>query len=234
MAKFLSQVYSTIRGSVGGVTYTANQFQALIARARVSPVNPNTTLQSGIRSAFSGAQTLYAALSLTQRQAWDDYASSLVFTGPTGTYTVPGRQVCIGNVATALYLKAQGLSLGTPDATPPTILGFLDIDDVSVGTFGTAMETGIAVDATYSGTEDIVIYAKRSQAFEQTRNNFKGPFRAYTLAGTSLTPPSTANLPFNGLTVDLAYFTETRAITENPPHRLSAKFYLRHTAVTNP
>lgn len=233
MAKFLSQVYTVIRGSVGGITYTANQFQALIARARVSPVNPNTVRQTLIRSAFSGAEQLWQNLTDLARQGWEDYADTLVFTGPTGNYSVPGRQVFVGNIATAIYLNGV---LGSPVAivtTPPVIPGFLNLDAVNSTTFITPASTGIALTATQNGAEDVVLYAGRSFAFNPSRNRFKGPMLSQTLASVTIAAPGSAILAFAGLAVDMIYFTNPRGITAQAPFRQSAPFFLRHIAETN-
>lgn len=230
--KFLSQVYTVARGSVGGITYTANQFQALIARARVSPVNPNTVRQTMIRSAFSGAEQLWQNLTDTVRQGWEDYADTLIFSGPTGTYTVPGRQVFVGNIATALYLNAV---LGVPAlivTNAPTIPGFLDLENVQTSApLGPAV-TGIGLTADQNGAEDVVIYAARSFAFNPSRNRFKGPMLSHTLDSVTIAAPGTGILDFVGLTVDAIYFTNPRGLTAQAPFRQSAPFFLRHVAET--
>ena len=231
MAKFLSTVYSTIRGSVGGLTYTANQFGALIVRARTSPVNPNSVNQSAMRSAFSGAQTLWENISEPYRQGWNDYAATLVYTGPLGPYTVPGRQVFMGVIGTAIYLEARGLPVGAVTGIPPTIPGFLNLGTVEPGLFAGIDAVGISVQVTYEGAEDIVFFTKRSRAFNATRNSFKGPFNSSTLIGGEITPPATTLASFDGLTEDLRYFTLTRGITAAEPYRLSAEYFLQHTAI---
>ncbi len=232
MAKFLSQVYTTIRGSVGGITYTANQFQALVARARVSPVNPQTTRQTQIRSAFSGAVQSWSGLTNAQRQAWDDYASTLIFEGPTGSYSVPGRQVFIGNIAVANYLNAV---LGSPAVVafdPPIIAGFLNIENVSPGGF-ISIGTGVAFSFTQNGAENVTAFSERSFAFGADRNRFKGPYLSNTLDNIDVVAPASGLLEFPGLTEDLIYFMNPRFITSQAPFRLSASFNLRDVAITN-
>jgi hypothetical protein len=112
--RMLSQLATVARGSVGGVTFTANQHHAIVCRARVSPVNPMTQRQSQMRAAFGDAQSLYEALSAADKLAWQDYADTLTFEGPLGNYSVTGRSVCLGNLATALYLDDRGFNVGTP------------------------------------------------------------------------------------------------------------------------
>lgn len=234
MAKFLSQVYTTIRGSVGGITYTANQFQALVARARVSPTDPQSTFQSQMRSAFAGAEQLWQNLTAAQRTGWQDYASSLVHTGPTGTYFVPGRQVFIGIMSTAIYLKNRGASIGALTGTPPTIPGFLDVDNVTTATPSVAGDTSVSFGMTFNGVEDVVAYAYRSPAQNQSRNSYKRAYSSSTLNAIDIVAPASIIGNFLGLTADLAYFMKIRAITAQAPYRQSATYYLRQVAVAVP
>lgn len=233
MAKILSPIWSVIRGSIGGITYTANQFHQIIARAKTAPVNPNTTKQTAIRSAFSGAVQLWNGLTDTGRQNWNDYANTLVFEGPLGPYSVPGRDVFIANISVALFLNAE---LGTPAAvvtTAPTIAGFLNVENVSVATFVTAGKTGIAYSFTQNGTEDVIGYAQRSFAFGASRARFKGQFLSNTLSGITIVAPASGTDTFEDLVEDLVYFMNPRFITAQAPFRLSARFFLRAIAVTN-
>jgi len=186
-----------------------------------------------MRSAFAGAETLWQSLTDVQRTAWNDYAATLSFTGPLGAYTVPGRQVFIGNMGTAGYWKARGAGIGALTPTAPTIPGFLDLDNVTEGLYTTAASTGIAFDATYNGAEDLEIMAQRSVAYNPSRNRFKGPYASATMDFTSLVAPQTVTGEFTGLSEDYIYFILVRAITGDAPFRLSAKYYLRTTAITN-
>lgn len=233
MAKFNSHLVSTIRGSVAGINYTSNQFQQNVARRRISPVNPNTTYQSNVRSAFAGAETLWQNLSDSQRDAWNDYASELGFTGPLGPYTVPGRQVFIGNIGTATYWKQRGAAIAAIVGTPPVIPGFLDLDDVAPIAFVGAAETGISVSCVYNGTEDVEIMMQRSVAYNPSRYRFKGPFSSATMDFLSIAAPASGFLEFDGLAEDYIYFVLVRAITKEAPFRMSAKYFIRCIAETN-
>jgi len=233
MAKFLSTVYSGIRGSVGGLTYTANQFHQLIVRQKTSPVNPNTTRQSQIRSAFSGAVALWAGLSAAFRNAWNDYADTLVFQGPLGPYTVPGRDVFIANISVALYLQSVNGVPAVVDTTPPGIAGFLNISSVAPADFTPAASTGISFSFIQSGAEDVIAYATRSVAFGLSRERFKGPFLSSTNEYLEVVAPGSGVVDFDGLIVDLKYFMRVRFITALAPFRLSAEFIVSSVAVTN-
>ncbi len=230
--KFLSQVYTIARGSVGGITYTANQFAALIARAKTSPVNPNTPRQTIIRSAFSGANQLWKDATQVVRDGWDDYASTLIFSGPLGSYALPGRQVFIANISLALFLQATE---GVPVAVatdPPVIPGFLDLEGVGSVAF-VPVGTGVSISGTFTGSENAVLSAWRSVAFNLTRTRFKGPFKTLTLDTVSIVAPGSGLIDFSGLTIGLRYFMKIRGITAQAPFRSSAVFYDSAIAVTN-
>jgi len=233
MAKFLSQVYTVIRGSVGGITYTANQFQPLIARARVSPVNPNTSYQTMIRSAFAGAAQMWRFVTNLVRQGWDDYAKTCVYEGPLGTYTIPGRQMFIGCIGNALYQMARGNIAGPIAGTAPVLPGFFDVSQVADAAY-VGPGTGIAFTMTSMTAEPWVAYGSRSFAFDPTRYRFKGPFLSWSL--DSVTSPGAASIiiEFDFLNPGSIYFSNPRAITAGDPFRMSPPYYLRHTAVTVP
>lgn len=229
MARILSPVWSIIRGSIGGTTYTANQYHQIIARAKTAPVNPRTTFQTMIRSAFSGSVALWNLLSDTAQDLWNDYADTLVFSGPVGTYTVPGREVFIGNISTALYLQAR---VGTPvtvDTTPPSEAGFLNISNVQVVT---PILPGIVIAFTaenQTGAEAL-IFSQRSFKFGSARNRFKGQHLSSTLQVKSVIDTGVIFTTFEGLVENGIYFTNPRAISALAPFRMSAPFSLRHVA----
>lgn len=231
MAKFLSQVYSTIRGSVGGITYTANQFQSLIARARVSPVNPNTPKQTMMRSSFSGASARWLAATDAVRTAWNDYALTCTYEGPLGTYSIPGRQMFISNISTALYLTARGVALEAITDAAPVVPGFLNPEDVAP-VVPIIIGTGIRWSMGNHTGEEIYGYSERSVSWNPTRYRFKGPFLTETLDAIEIPDNTLQNLEFTGLAEDMIYFTNPRAISGQPPFRMSSPFYLRHVAET--
>lgn len=227
--KALSHLFSTIRGSVGGITYLSNQYHQIVARQRTSPVNPMTNRQSQIRGAFSDASVLFESLSAADKQGWSDYAATLEYQGPLGPYTVPGRQVCISNVATALYLDDRGLYPGTPDATPPLAPGFLSLADLDVQPL-TLAGIGFEVVARNNNPEQVIGFGLRSFAFPSTRNRFKGPWLTETAHAIVIAPDDSGQLPFDGLNLDSVYFANIRFISDEPPLRISQLYIIRAIA----
>ena len=68
--KFLSTILSEARGSINGATFSRNSSGAYI-RARVKPVNPNTTAQSAARAQFATLSSAYKSLSAADRLTWN-------------------------------------------------------------------------------------------------------------------------------------------------------------------
>jgi len=233
MARMLSHVHSIIRGSVGGLTYTANQWHAIIARARTGPVNPNTTRQSLIRSAFSAAQQEWLTLTDAGRDAWDAYADTCQYSGALGNYTIPGRLMFTACIGTAKFLNSLfPLIIPAIDYTAPVIPGFLNLDTVITGP-PSLVGTGFSVGATQNGTEDVAFYAERSIPFNPTRYRYKGPWLTPTLDSVSIAAPGSGIIDFLDLTEDMAYFCKCRGIVAVGAHRISNDFFLRAIAEVN-
>lgn len=230
--KFLSQVYTIARGSVGGITYTANQYHQLIARARTSPVNPGSTLQTAIRSAFTGAETLWKALTQRQRDDWKLYALNTPRQNPLGPITLTGRAFMRGVISLREYMASElGLVFVDADAGPATP-GMLNIINV-IPIPPAGPSTGCSISWTNPiGNPDIHLMLQISPAFEPTRESYKGPWDTTKNVGDS-TPAGAAGFQeFVGLVEGKAYFMRLRAIYEEGPHKMSEDFIVRQVAVT--
>lgn len=233
MAKFLSLVYSSIRGKVGGLVYTKNQFAGLVVRAFTAPTNPGTEPQSLIRSSFDEASIVWQELTQVQRDSWNAYAATLVYEGPHGTYKLPGRQVFMSNYTLASYMEANGYGSAATNVDPPLIAGFLNIGPVNVVDFVTASETGVAFSVGNPGVDPCTVLAQISIGYNQTKNVHRGPWITAQNQGLDIAAASSATGTFAGLVVDKAYFMRIIAVSESAPLRVSAPYFLRSVAVTN-
>lgn len=230
--KFLSQVYVIARGSVGGVTYTANQFHQLIARARTSPVNPQTSLQTAIRSAFSAAETLWKALDDTARSNWEAYASRTPRQNPLGPITLTGRLFMRGIISLREFMATTLGTVFTDSDLAPAVPGMLSISNV-VAIPPSGPSTGIAITwGNPLGNPAIFSLVQISDAFEPTRMFYKGPWDTAKNVSTATAGGASGVEEFVGLVVDKAYFMRMRAITEVGPHKISEDFIVRGIAVT--
>ena len=233
MARLLSQIATVIRGSIGGITYTANQFHAIIMRARVSPVQPNTTAQQLARSAMISAQETWNGLTDTVRSAWQQYARFLIFTSPTGTYTIPGRQAFIAGRSLQNYLFETGLAVPTFDTdAPQQILGFYLPQSVNIVDPVTPLSTGIGVSITSEAAVGCAFLIEISAPFTGTRNRFKGPWDTSQSQGGVLAADATVVVDFVDYNLDDVLFVRVKIVADDAPPRVSSQVILRGVAVT--
>jgi hypothetical protein len=235
MARILSQVDVIRRGSVGGVTYLANQFHQIIARARTAPVQPQTNPQQDVRENLSFASAQWQGLTDLKREGWDDYSATCTYHGPISSYSVPGRSMFVSNLS---FLNTNG-RLATPllIATvldPPVIPGFAEVCQVDPPISPGIGKTGFSLKVYNLNIDDAVVFAWRSIAWLPTRNRFKGPWVASSLQGEMIAAAGNATFTFDGLTAGLAYFVYLRLITAEAspgcPHRISASRIIRAIA----
>lgn len=179
-----------MRGSIGGNTYARNRYGAY-ARARVVPVNPNTTRQQGIRAAMSAlVQRWNTTLTQPQRDGWDNYAANVDWKNKLGeTQKLTGFSHYIRS-----GIAMDTASLGIQDE-PPSILSLPDGDpdftvtaDEASGEISVAFDDALAwLNETGSGMS---IFS--GQPVKTTVNYFTGPWRhGTTLLGDDTTPLTT-------------------------------------------
>ncbi len=116
MAKFVSQVYSEIRGSVNGVTYARNRY-GLYARAKASPVQPRTPAQSERRAQLTVLSQRWRTLPEGNRAEWRALADELTRSDSVGmTYRLSGLQAYL-----QVNLWRALLGLTPLDNAPPQL-----------------------------------------------------------------------------------------------------------------
>lgn len=236
MAKVLSHMHSSIRGKVGGVVYSKNQYAGIIMRAFSAPTNPQTEGQETIRSSFDVANIEWEALTLVNRQLWDDYAKTVQYQGPHGAYTVPGRTLFMATFSLAAFLEAIGGSSILPGVLPPLAAGRLNIGPIVEGTYTQAGKTGVAVNVGNPSAIATCLLAQRSIGWQTTKNVFYGPYpftynQAEDIASPGTTPVEMETGPG---TVGQIFFVRVRAILEQAPHKFSIDTQVRCTAVAVP
>lgn len=226
MARALSQVYTQIRGSVGGVTYLANQHHQIVCRARTSPVDPSTVNQNKIRQSFSGAAVDWLALTDVQRIAWNDYAAGLTYPNPLGDQTLSGRLVAMGNLAFKRYIASRGFALSSVEKTAPVIPGFLALDPLIIAA-PSAAGTGVGLSVGNPNAEDIGLFYWRSRVFNPTRNTFKGPWSSASMGMQTIVSETTGQFDIMVGSDDNVIFVYLRAIVDDGAKRVSQPVILR-------
>lgn len=240
--RFLSQVYTIARGSVGGITYTANQWHQLIARARTAPVQPGTPFQTGIRSTFDASDEEWRGLTDQQRTDWSDYAATCIYPGPLGNYAVPGRQLMIGTLALVKYASAYDPLAGIIEVlTAPVIAGWFNPGIIQVGLYNGETQ-GFAVSIQNPGDEGCIAVIDSSIAFNSSRLRYKGPWKTSRKVVFPIDPTTSVSVDIDTAVGTLGQivfsrmrlFTSAVAANGTTPHRLAALFYLRHTVEEPP
>lgn len=233
MAKALSHLMSIIRGSVGGITYTANQFAQIVLRQRTAPVQPGTPLQTLVKTAFSAASQAWRDMTQLQRDSWDVYAHTCIYTGPTGTYTIPGRSIFMSGYALATYLNSGGYAINVPVLTPPLQTGFAVLGDIK--TLDPAVPgVGFDLSIVNPNPSELSCLLSLSLGFDQSRNFYKGPWDDTMTAGVSIPASSSVLVPYTGLEDGLKYFLRLKGVITNGPHRTTSEFFTAAIAATNP
>jgi len=236
MARVLSHPYVTVRGSVGGTTYLCNQYHQIVARQRTAPVQPQTPDQQLVRGYLSAASAKWSALTEVQRDGWNDYASTCQWSGPLGTYTIPGRLMFLAALSRA---RNAGRCSPAPAyvelVTPPIIPGFAELlNDPPAAPAGPAA-TGYKIKVYNLNTDDLMVFCWRSIAWPLTRYRFKGPFVAPSIKGQIIAPAGNYEFVFTGLVKDMHYFNfisaVTAKLTPGVPHRITMPRIVRAKAV---
>lgn len=235
MAKFLSQVYTSIRGKVGGIVYTKNQYAGLVARSFTAPTNPGTEGQAHIRSCFDESSAIYQLLTPAERTGWDDYAKTCLYPGPHGPYSISGRAMFMACYALAKFIETFPGSGSTivADKAPPTVAGFVNIGPVQNAAFTPPGDTGISISVGNPNAFIVPYIWQRSIGWNQTKNIFRGPYNYGDNIMGDLALSATSVIDQGGLTADVVYFTRFHGVTA-APHRLTAPYTVRHIAATNP
>lgn len=234
MAKVLSHMHSIIRGSVGGVTYSANRYAQIIMRARTVPTNPQREFQELMRSIMADSSEAWKQLLQSERDAWESYAQTLEYQGPLGPYSVPARNVFMGSYSVASYAQARGLGSVVAGDEPPDSPGFLNLGNVQSTDPQTALADGIGFQATNGTGEAITLLAWRSFAFEPTKGYYNGPWVQEDTQGVDIAASTSGVGEFIGLTVGKKYFMKLRAVSQAEPIRISPEYVISMIAKATP
>ena len=212
MARMTSPVFGIIRGSINGATYLANQYHQIICRGRTAPVQPNTQIQTMLRSSFAGAAGLWKGLTGAERQDWQQFAQTVVYAGPLGNYYVTGRNLMMGAVGLVKYLRNQYLPTITVVPTVPPGSGRYQLNNVVPAVLAAA---GVGFQISISNTYGVAIAAlvEISRPFDVSRNRYKGPWDTSRTQAKLIANPSTSVVTFEDLIDGYRYFYRVRAVT---------------------
>ena len=138
MARFLSLVYSEIRGSVNGLTYSRNGNSAYV-RSRATPVNPRTPAQTLVRTAMGQISSAWRSLTQGQQNAWNALAKTVPYTNSLGVVSYySGLQLFM---SCNLNRQTVGAAFLTDPVAPPTFNAMTLADLVADASSGSITAT---------------------------------------------------------------------------------------------
>lgn len=213
------------RGSIGGQTFSRNRYGAY-ARARTTPVNPNSSRQVQVRAFISALASAWSAtLTAAQRLEWEVYADAISMTNRLGqSIKLTGFNHFVRGNAARLQCGFSQVAAG------PTELALPPAD----ATFAVAIsEATQLITVTFDDTADWCDEddAAMSIAMSSPRGGgvsyLNGPFRfADSIDGDSVTPPSTGDTVAVPFPVAEGQVVAVRARIMRADGRLSSPFRL--------
>lgn len=192
MALVKSQTWTSISGSVGGVTW-AKSAQGYYMRARTVPVQPGSTNQVQVRSALTSLVTSWTELlTPAQREGWDMYASNVLVTNPLGDAVAVSGQNWYVAANTPREQAASKLGIATPrvddapsifdrgDFTTPAPDGYSEASGVFLS---------IGVGDAWVNEDDAAMLVFQGRPRNPSRRFFGGPYRLIGAGVGSSTAP---------------------------------------------
>jgi hypothetical protein len=213
MAKVVSPVWSSIRGSICGTTYLTTSAGQIIARQRTRPTQPVTNNRTAIKNAFTEAVADWALLSDADQAAWQAWA--IAHTGRSGRHEMIGGKSILRYCAELPFPTGPVIVAGdkcpefstTPSMTlvagPPALPG-----------------TGISVKITNTGAVAVYGVIEISQAFGVSRHYWKGPWNVLTQQGGAIAAAASLTKDFIVGSVGDKVFARARIVTnDNATHK---------------
>jgi len=126
MAKIkMGQIVSEARGSVAGWVFSRNTYGAY-ARQKVSPVNPSSVAQQGVRNFLAATSQGWRALAANLRLQWNTQAEQFARTN------VFGDQESLTGFNLFMKLNLNLLTIGqTPITVPPALADVTSLTSLS-------------------------------------------------------------------------------------------------------
>jgi len=106
MAKIkLGAIVVAMSGKLGGHVFARNRGGAYM-RTKVTPTNPNTSVQSAVRSAFASISSAWSSLTTSQRKSWNTAVNLFKKTDVFGDIKVPSGKALFQRLNSNLNSKS--------------------------------------------------------------------------------------------------------------------------------
>ena len=190
---FKSEIVTQVSGSIGGVTYSHNR-SGMYRRSRTIPVDPQTTFQSQVRSAFTFMINSWQSISQAERDAWDLYAENVPVTNALGDSVFNSGQNWYVACNTPRFQALVKLGGAEARVDPgPTIFNRGDFTPPGA-IWGEAAGLAVAFDDTdaWANEDEAFMWIYQGRPQNAGVKFFKGPWRLVaSIEGDSITPPTT-------------------------------------------
>lgn len=172
-----------MRGKVAGTVFTKNRAGA-IARTKVTPTNPNTSFQQGVRAVLTFLSQNWRNLTILQRSAWNNAVRNFPRNNVFGdSKLLSGHQLYVGLNG---QLSAVGAALIT---SPPVPTGAAAVESLSLD-----IDLGLSeIEATFTPTpipagSALILEATAPQSPGKT--NVSNQFRQTSVSVAAATSPA--------------------------------------------
>lgn len=208
MAKIVSPVWSSIRGSIAGTTYLTTSSGQIIARQRTRPVNTPSNYRTYIWDAMITRAAQWNAITGIQRGDWETWAIANGFHS--------GRQAFIAGTGFMQFVTNTGLAgavTGLFDSRPETnnspSCTILPTAPVIAGT------DAVAVKVQNNGPQRVMCYYDLSPGMSPARTFWKGPWDTSKSKANTIASGITTITEFSGLQLGARYFIRVRACLDD-------------------
>lgn len=212
MAKLILPHGWQLRGSSEGTTYSRGTYGAYI-RTRVSPVNPSTPAQAGVRSNFGATAQAWRSLTDAQRFAWVQAAANFATTNIFGnSFVYTGFNLYV-KVNRWLFTIGQA-AVSTPPVPTAVTNSQLSalVSDISDATVETTFSPTVAA------AHSVIVYA--TAPMSAGKSFVKSEYRKIQVLAAAATSPQ------NHFS---SYTTLFGAITG----KAGMKIFVKYLSVTN-
>lgn len=136
MAKIkLGPIAAQISGSIAGTVFSRNR-AGWYARTRAIPTNPNTNAQQAIRGLFATTSQAWAALTVSQRAAWENWANQNLITDVLGDEIQMSGHQAHQKLNTRLAFIGSTVITEPPISAAPTgLTAITQNGDIGIGAF---------------------------------------------------------------------------------------------------
>ena len=229
MAIALSQIFTAVSGSIGGLTFFRTRHSSITIRAKVVPTDPNTASQQTVRTNMSGAVSGWQSLTSAQRDAWSAYAAHTPWLNALGqVVSLTGQSMYIAVRLTAIYTNpALGGGNFTDAPCNPGLLAPPRVECLPLP--GGPPLTGFTLRFHNQDPTTIIRCSRaRSSAKALSINFFKGPYLGSSKGQTpNIAIGSSYDWNVSGLLHDRYYFVRVKAISVSPWTRMATAQHIR-------